>query len=399
MAGRSPVFRNSDAERRALERRLTSAPDPVDLERFVGDLFRAGNLFMPTFESPPSSARAPDMLGRSDGLILSIELGQSATGPWRSSEDRDLEIQEHGSPAEAMAARRREEEASGVPFGAGGWVDTAVYVTAELAPGLPLSYYRHRSSNDAAWNRLVREERLRSAQATVQLAIKWLVRAAGWIAEEVAPRQQAYDRFTQRVGADPRLDSLAAWHALMDYYVKTGKPVGAGAWRSALEWLELVTPPPVGAIQSPTGAGHGYAWAAAAHLSSVLGALPGVIVTPYNTRDYGPFSLESNYHAFASARFDLSTRRARRSRHTMPVEVRYPTLMGLGGEHENEMAPTAGRWYVGLGSGQPSTIQDLYRPTIDAIRRDFPGAEVFVRDMGRYPTDYEGRRLEPGRYH
>lgn len=399
MAGRSPIFRNSDAERRALERRVTTSSDPVDLERLIVGLFRSGALVMPTFESPVSRAVAPDTLGRADGLILSIELGQSATGPWRSSEDRDQEVQEHGSVARAIAARHRAEEAEGLPLGGSGWVDTAVYIRVELAPGLPVAFYRHGIMSDVPWNRFLREERLRAAQATADLAVKWLTRAAAEVAEHVAGRQQVFDRFTQRVGADPRVDQVAAWHALMDYYAKHGKPAGSGAWLGALQWLELVVPPPVGRVQPPTASGHGFAWAAARHLSGVLAELPGVIVTPYNTRDYGPFSTESSYHAFASARFDLTTRRARRSRSTMPVEVRYPALMGLGGDYESEMTPIAGRWYVGLGGGQPTTIQDLYRPTIDAIRRDFPGAEVFVRDQGRYPSDYEGRRLEPGRYH
>lgn len=410
MAARSPIFRNSDASFRDLERRITTTGDLSEVERYVAALFRSGRLSIPTEPGARIEASVPDTLGRLAGLIVSLRLNKTvSTTVWHSSEDRDLELVEHRTFEEAVVERRRAEREAGEPFGGRvGIGERALVIQVELAQGLHLGYYRHGIMNDIPWNRFWEREALRESQATTDLAIKWIVRAITEVAEHVSHREQAFATFVHSVGADPRIDPVGAYDALMAYYRKRspsgghGVGHGGGSWSGALQFLELATPPanPRWLVQTPTASGYGYAWASLGHLRRLLGGMRGVVEQgePSWARDYGPVATESGYQSWVRRDMNVTSTRARTTEHPLPVEVRYPTLMGLSEIHESE-PPVAGRWYIGLGGGQPSTVQELYRVVIDLIWRDFPGAEVFVRDLGRYPTDYEGRRLERGRYH
>lgn len=403
MAGRSPIFRNSDIGLRDLERRIASSrtADSAEIERLVAALFRVGRLSIPHEPGQVVNTTAPDTLGRMEGLTLSLSLGKTAAErPWRSSEDYHIEFEvENDSPLDAIVARRAKEKELGLPLGGSiedlGRGERSVEVKVELNHGLPVAYYKHSlSMSNVPWSAYAVTHSLREVQATPEVAVRWLVKTVLEVAEHVARRERVYSDFIRRIKVDPRLEPAAAYDALMDYV----DPTPSGGWKGTVELMELVAPPPNPRwrVQTPVASGYGYAWASVRHMEAVIGSLRGSVIEGRYRRDYGPFETESTVPIFVSNGIEITSTRARNTEHRLPVDVRYPTIMRQIDEHFG--IPVEGRWTIGLGGGQPATVQAFYRPVIDVIRRDFPGAVIYLRDLGRYPTDYEGRRLESG-YH
>ena len=156
---------------------------------------------------------------------------------------------------------------------------------------------------------------------------------------------------------------------------------GSDNFNLARAALMSVKPPnrPDMAHQAPNAAGRGVFFGAILSLAESLerqGAL--VEVGPMY-----PFSVEGSGY-FASYWIDVRSRRARRTRNPLRIEVRFDTMAGHwahmgppreGGGWIGNTIPAGGKWFF-FTTRIPATCHDYVQPAVDWIKSRFQDALV-----------------------